>query len=77
MEIINVHEAKTHLSRIINRAISGEEIIIAKAGRPLVKLVPVTPPKAPREIGMDDGQGWISDDFDEPLPDELLKHFIE
>ena len=77
MEIINVHEAKTHLSRIINRVVSGEEIVIAKAGKPLVKLIPVESPKNPRPLGLDAGKGWISDDFDEPLPDELLKHFIE
>ena len=77
MEIINVHEAKTHLSRIINRVVSGEEIVIAKAGKPLVKLIPVESPQNPRPLGLDAGKGWISDDFDEPLPDELLKHFSE
>ena len=77
MKTINIHEAKTHLSHLINRAISGEEVVIAGAGIPLVKLVPVVPPKTRRPIGIDAGKGWISDDFDTFLPDDMLRHFTE
>lgn len=73
MTKVNVHEAKTHLSKLLEKAINGEEVVIAKAGKPLVRLVPV------REsgedcFGMDEGKGWIADDFD-ALPDDLLAAF--
>lgn len=68
MEIINIQTAKTYLSQIIDRVLRGEEIIIAKDGRPLVKLVPIESPKSPRPLGLDAGKGWISDDFDESFP---------
>jgi prevent-host-death family protein len=62
---VNIHDAKTNLSKLIQKAESGEEIIIARAGRPIVKLVPV--PKSKRRIiGSAKGKIWISDDFDSP-----------
>jgi prevent-host-death family protein len=64
MATANIHEAKTHLSRLVEQAASGETVIIAKAGKPLVKLVPVDAPSAPRRIGFLDGQFKIPDDFD-------------
>ena len=77
METINLYEAKSHLSSLVERAAAGEEIIIAKAGRPLARLVPLAAPRtAPRPLGLLVGQGyWIGDDFDGPLPDDLAAAF--
>lgn len=61
----NIHEAKTHLSKLIERVENGEEVIIARAGKPVVKLVPVEQAKVPRKPGMLKGKIWMSDDFDE------------
>jgi prevent-host-death family protein len=74
MAEVNVHEAKTHLSRLLLRVESGEEIVIARAGKPVAKLVPVES-KPQRLIGQDDGLFDIPDDFDAPLPDEVLALF--
>lgn len=71
---VNVHEAKTHLSRLLSRVAGGEEIVIARAGRPVARLVPVEP-KPERIIGQDDGLFEVPDDFDAPLPDEVLALF--
>lgn len=71
---VNVHEAKTHLSRLLSRVAGGEEIVIARAGKPVARLVPVEP-KAERIIGQDDGLFEVPDDFDAPLPDEVLALF--
>lgn len=68
---INIHEAKTHLSRFLARARAGEEIIIAKAGTPWAKLVPITPEKALRQPGI--AKGAVTDAFFDPLPEEELK----
>jgi prevent-host-death family protein len=69
---VNIHEAKTHLSRLIERTAEGETIIIAKAGKPKVMLTPVPSP-APRRPGRFSGEIVMADDFDEPLPGEVLK----
>jgi prevent-host-death family protein len=74
MTKVNVHEAKTHLSRLLLRVAGGEEIVIARAGRPVAKLVSIEP-KAQRVIGQDDGLFEVPDDFDAPLPDEVLALF--
>jgi prevent-host-death family protein len=71
--IYNVHEAKTHLSRLLERVAEGEEIVIAKSGRPVAKLVRVT--LEPRKPGRLKGRIRIAPDFDEPLPDEILTAF--
>lgn len=68
-EIVNVHEAKTHLSRLLERVRAGEEIVLAKNGHPYARLVPIEPPKR-RELGF--VRGELPDDFFEPLPDELI-----
>ena len=68
METINLYEAKTNLSQLIERAAGGEEIIIAKAGRPLARLVPLNRRSGPRPLGLFEGQISIHDDFDAPLP---------
>ncbi len=69
---INVHEAKTHLSRLLARVERGEELIIARAGRPVAKLVQATTPRAKREGGQDAGLVRIAKDFDAPLTEEDL-----
>lgn len=74
MEVINVHEAKTHLSRLIQRAENGEEIIIGRAGRPAAKLVAFHEKKGPRVGGQYRGQIWIADDFDD-LPAQIEAAF--
>jgi len=73
---VNVHAAKTHLSRLLDAAASGEEIIIAKAGEPVARLVPFDPtPRRRTGFGAGKGTGRISDDFDAPLPDHILHAF--
>lgn len=73
---MNIHEAKTHLSRLLQRVAAGEEVTIARSGVPVARLVAVEPEKTKiRPLGMDRGKIWIADDFDAPLPDELLKAF--
>ena len=72
MEVVNVHEAKTQLSKLLARAHSGEEIIIAKSGMPYAKLVPITKVKS-RSPGI--AKGEVTDDFFKPLPEEELKHW--
>ena len=73
---VNIHEAKTHLSRLLQRVAAREEVTIARAGVPVARLVAVkTKPNKVRPLGMDRGRIWIADDFDAPLPDDLLKAF--
>lgn len=74
MAEVNVHEAKTHLSRLLLRVANGEEIVIARAGKRVAKLVPVES-KPQRLIGQDDGLFDVPDDFDTPLPAEVLALF--
>ena len=71
---VNVHEAKTHLSRLLERVIHGEDVIIARAGTPVARLVPFRPTRA-RALGLDAGRVAIADDFDAPLPAEVLADF--
>ena len=73
----NIHEAKTHFSKLIEKARLGEEVIVAKAGKPVVRLVPVDAPEKPRQPGSARGLFTMSDDFDDPLPEEMLKAFYE
>lgn len=76
MKTVNIHEAKTHLSRLLRRVANGEEIVIAKAGKPLARLVPISPaPGIDKILGVDKGRIWIADDFTAPLPDEVLDAF--
>jgi prevent-host-death family protein len=71
---VNVYEAKTHLSKLLDRVANGEEVIIARAGRPVARLVPVTRRSKPRVPGGWEGRVWIAPDFDE-LPPDLLVAF--
>ena len=66
MKTINIQEAKTHLSRLVEEAMNGEEIIIAKAGKPFVRLVPCGPGREPRQFGGWEGRVRIAKDFDVP-----------
>jgi prevent-host-death family protein len=75
MKTVNMHAAKTHLSRLVDEAAAGEEIVIAKAGKPMVRLVPVTPKRRRTGFGEMKGRIWIADDFDAPLPDAMLRLF--
>jgi prevent-host-death family protein len=74
MAEVNVHEAKTHLSRLLLRVAGGEEIVIARAGKPVAKLVPIEP-RPQRVLGQDEGLFEVPEDFDAPLPDEVLALF--
>lgn len=76
MRTVNIHEAKTHLSRLLKRVAAGEEIVIANAGRPVARLVPVHDGGTPRELGFVREGLRIADDFDAPLPPEVLKAFL-
>ena len=73
--VINLYEAKSRLSALVERAAAGEEIIIAKAGHPKARLVPLEPGRRPREPGGWEGKVWVADDFDEPLPPDLIRAF--
>lgn len=75
MRQVNIHEAKTHLSRLVEEAARGHEIVIAKAGKPVARLVAVDEDVTPRPRGLLKGKIWIADDFDAPLPEDVLKSF--
>ena len=69
---VNVHEAKTTLSKLLRRVQAGEEIVIAKSGHPVARLVPVAEPPRDRDLGFAAGDVRIAPDFDAPLPADLL-----
>ena len=73
MQVVNIHEAKTHLSRLIERASQGESFIIAKAGKPMVRVVGIESDlvKKPQRLGFMKGQGKIPDDFDTMYAKEI------
>jgi prevent-host-death family protein len=75
MKTINLHAAKTHLSRLVDEAAAGEDVVIAKSGKPLVRLVPVTVRGRRTGFGAGRGHVRIRDDFDAPLPADLLRAF--
>lgn len=72
---VSVHEAKTHLSRLLEQALAGEEVIIRRSGRLLVRLTPVATAPSRRKLGTAKGDFIVPDDFDAPLPDEVLQGF--
>ncbi len=74
MDTVNMHEAKTHLSKLLKRAAAGEEIIISNGGKPIARLVGVEP-AAPRVLDMDHGHFTVPEDFDDPMPDEFYDMF--
>lgn len=71
MKKVNIHEAKTHLSRLVEDVEAGEEVIIARAGKPVARLVPLEKPARPRTPGALRGRIRIAEDFDAPLPPEI------
>jgi prevent-host-death family protein len=77
MPTVNIHEAKTHLSRLLERVAAGEEIVIARAGKPIARLVPWREADTVREGGEWRGLVHLSDDFDAPLPDDIARGFRE
>ncbi len=72
---VNIHEAKTHLSRLLAKVAAGEEVVIAKAGKPIARLVPM--PNAPRKraLGSAEGDFIVPDDFNDPLPKDVEDSF--
>jgi len=72
---VNMHEAKTHLSQLAARAAEGEEIVIARNGQPLARLVALAPERKRGGFGLWKGQVWMSEDFDDPLPWEIQRYF--
>ena len=76
MEKVNIHDAKTRLSQLVERAEAGEEIIIARAGRPVARLAPLVPRGGPRRLGLLDGRFRIPEDFNAPLPKDVIKAFL-
>jgi prevent-host-death family protein len=75
MRTVNIHAAKTQLSRLVDAAAAGEEIIIAKAGKPAARLGPLIAPGAKRRLGILAGRLRVPEDFDAPLPDEVIEAF--
>ena len=77
MQTVNIHAAKTHLSRLLDAAAAGEEILIARAGRPVARLVPLQGAPAPqrRQLGRLAGRFTVPEDFDLPLPEDVLNGF--
>ena len=74
---VNIHEAKTHLSRLLERVAMGEEVIIAKAGTPVARLVPVKNGRKKRVLGSAKGEFTVPDEFNDPLPKEIEDLFYE
>jgi prevent-host-death family protein len=72
--VVNIHEAKTHFSRLLARVAKGDDVVIAKAGKPVARLVPFSNP-ANRTLGRDAGRVTIAADFDAALPDDMIADF--
>jgi prevent-host-death family protein len=73
--IINIHEAKTHLSRIVDEVAAGAEVIIAKAGKPMARLTPIAGVRRPKKLGLLKGKIKVPDDFNAPLPEGVIASF--
>lgn len=74
---VNIHEAKTHLSRLLKRVAVGEQIVIARAGTPIARLTPYKEQGRERVAGQDRGLFTVPDDFNAPLPDEVIESFYQ
>jgi prevent-host-death family protein len=75
MPIVNIYEAKSQLSKLVDLAASGTDVVIARSGHPVARLTSLKPEKRPIVFGLLEGKGWIAEDFDAPLPDEILAGF--
>lgn len=75
MITVNVDEAKTGLSRLLKRVAEGEEVVIARAGKPIARLVNIEAPRPASRLGLDQSDWQVPDDFNDPLPEELVKAF--
>jgi prevent-host-death family protein len=75
MQTVNIYEAKTQLSKLVDLASSGTDVVIARAGKPIARLTTLKEEKRPLVFGLLEGEGWIADDFDAPLPDGILAEF--
>jgi prevent-host-death family protein len=75
MRTVNIHAAKTNLSKLVDEAAAGSDIVIARAGKPVARLVALAAERPPRILGVFDGQWSVPDDFDAPLPDAVLACF--
>lgn len=75
MQTVNIFEAKTQLSKLIQVAENGEDVVIARAGKPVVRLTRLEPVKRPIRYGLMKGKIHVADDFDAPLPDDVLAEF--
>jgi prevent-host-death family protein len=74
---VNIHEAKTHFSKLLERVALGEEVVIAKAGKPVAKLVAIASEQKTRILGSAKGEFVVPDDFNDPLPKEIEDSFYE
>lgn len=74
-QTVNVYDAKTHFSQLLARVMNGEEIIIAKSGKPVARLSPINKEVVSRTPGSAKGQIFIADDFDDPLPEDIVNTF--
>lgn len=75
MQTVNIYEAKTTLSKLVDLASTGTDVVIARAGKPVARLTSLKKDKRPIQFGALKGKGWIADDFDAALPEELLAQF--
>jgi prevent-host-death family protein len=75
MQTVNIYEAKTQLSKLVDLASSGTDVVIARAGKPVARLTSLKEEKRPLVFGLLEGEGWIADDFNAPLPDDILAGF--
>jgi prevent-host-death family protein len=75
MPTVNIHEAKTHLSRLLDEVVAGDDVVIAKAGKPIARLIPFVSPSKKRKLGILAGKLNVPVDFDAPLPEEVLASF--
>lgn len=74
-KVINIRDAKTHLSRLVEQAAQGKEFVIAKAGKPMARLIPLAEAPRPKKFGLLEGRFTVPDDFDRPLDDKVLVLF--
>ena len=75
METVNIYDAKTHLSKLVDKAASGEDVVVSRNGKPLVRITRLEPPKRRIRFGLLRGKLVVPEDFDAPLPDGILAGF--